>query len=461
MAAVQSPDREFWTSRLTFLLASIGFAAGLGNIWRFPYLVGENGGSAFIVVYLLFAFGIGVPMVMSEWAIGRGSRDSSSASGSLRSVARLNGRSQAWGYVGGTGVLAVFMLMLFYTVIAGWTLHYLISGLSGGFNGIDAAGSTQLFDDLLGDPVRMAFWHTVVVLFTVYVNSLGLHAGIENATRILMPALFVSLAVMVVYAAVAGDFGSAAGFMLKADFSRITPEVMLIALGQAFFSIGIAMAVMITYGSHLGPGTSIPRNAFIVVGADILVALLAGFAIFPLVFAYGLSPDAGTGLVFQTLPIAFGELPAGRWISSIFFLLLFAAAATSCIGNFAPVVAWTKEKLSLSQAKSAALAGAVMWLLGLLSVLSFNLLSDFHPLAFIDRFGDKTIFDSLEYVMSNILLPAGAFMTAVFMGWAVSADFARDSMGLESALGFRIWRFLMRYVVPVAIGLLFVFSVGG
>lgn len=461
MAGIQSTVRETWSSRTTFLLASIGFAAGLGNIWRFPYLVGENGGSAFIIVYLLFAFGIGVPMVISEWAIGRGSLESSSASASLRSLARQNGRSAAWGTVGGIGVLAVFMLMLFYTVITGWTLDYLVSGLSGSFSRIDAEGSTRLFEELLGDPLRLAFWHTVVVLTTVYVNSRGLHAGIEKATGILMPALFASLAVMVVYAMLVGDFGRTMAFMFKADFSRITPEVMLIALGQAFFSIGIAMAVMITYGSHLDRGTSIPGNAFIVVGADILVALLAGLAIFPVVFAHGLDPGAGTGLVFQTLPIAFGELPAGRWISSIFFLLLFAAALTSCIGNFAPVVAWTKETFSLSRARAAALAGTVLWLLGLFSVFSFNLLRDFHPLGFIDRFAGRTIFDSLEYVVSNVLLPFGALMTAVFIGWRVSAASARSAIGVGNTAAFRAWRFLMRYVVPVAIGLLFVFSIKG
>jgi NSS family neurotransmitter:Na+ symporter len=271
---------------MTFLMASIGFAVGLGNIWRFPYVVGENGGSAFVLVYLLFAFGIGVPLVMAEWTIGRRGSGAASASGSVREVARQSGASIAWGKVGSLAVLAVFMLMLFYTVIAGWTMDYLVRAASGAFQGINAERSKAMFDNLMANPLRLGFWHTVVVLLTVYINSRGLKGGIEKAVNILMPALFVSLLLMVGYASVIGDFGAAVDFLLTPDFSRLKADTMLMALGQAFFSIGIAMAVMITYGSYLDRQTSIPRNAFIVVGADTLVALLAGFAIFPLVFAH-------------------------------------------------------------------------------------------------------------------------------------------------------------------------------
>lgn len=460
MAAPQQGSvTENWSSRLSFLMASVGFAVGLGNIWRFPYIVGENGGSAFIFVYLLFAFGIGVPLVMSEWTIGRYGSGAASASGSIRSVARQGGVSERWGAVGGIAVLAVFMLMLFYTTVAGWTLDYFVLGLTGEFNGIDAARSQVIHEELLIDPVRMAFWHTVVVVLTVYINSRGLHAGIERAVNILMPALFVSLVLMVVYGAFVGDLSRTIEFLLTPDFSRLSADAMLVALGQAFFSIGIAMAVMITYGSYLNRETSIPANAFIVVGADTLVALLAGFAIFPLVFAHGMAPDTGTGLVFQTLPIAFGQLPAGQLFSSIFFLLLMAAAITSCIGNFAPVVAWTEERLDVSHAKASLIAGFALWLLGLGSVFSFNLLADAHPLAFIPGFEERTIYDSLDYVMSNVLLPVGAFLTAVFIGWVVSSKLTRGEMGLPDGSGFKLWLFLIRFVVPVALAVIFIASV--
>ena len=322
------PDasQPIWSSRLTFIMASVGFAVGLGNIWRFPYIVGENGGSAFILIYLAFAVLIGVPLVMAEWTIGRRAHDAASASGSFRGVARQSGASTKWGNVGGIAVLAVFMLMLFYTTIAGWTMDYFVRAASGAFHGITSEASALAYDDLMSSPLRLVFWHTVVVVLTVYINSRGLHGGIEKAVNFLMPALFASLVLMVAYAAVVGDMRAAADFLLSPDFSRVNGETLLIALGQAFLSIGIAMAVMITYGSYLDNSTSIPQNAFIVVGADTLVAMMAGFAIFPLVFQHGMAPNAGEGLVFQTLPVAFGDLPAGSLFASIFFFLLIAAA---------------------------------------------------------------------------------------------------------------------------------------
>ena len=460
-APAQDGGQENWSSRLTFLMASVGFAVGLGNIWRFPYVVGENGGSAFVLIYLLFAFGIGVPLVMAEWTIGRRGSGAMSASGSVREVAKQSGRSTAWGSVGGLAVLAVFMLMLFYTVVAGWTMDYLVRAASGAFENITAERSEAMFDGLMADPWRLGFWHTIVVLLTVYINSRGLKGGIEKAVNILMPALFVSLLLMVGYAGYVGDFGAAVDFLLTPDFSRVTPNTLLMALGQAFFSIGIGMAVMITYGSYLDKETSIPRNAFIVVGADTLVAMLAGFAIFPLVFAHQLAPNSGAGLVFQTLPIAFGDLPGGQIFGSIFFLLLIAAAITSCIGNFAPVVAWTEEKFSISHAKAAQLSGFVMWLLGLGTVFSFNLLSDFHPLSFIDRLDGKTIYDSLDYVMANVLLPVGAFLTAIFIGWFASKDSIREEMGLPEGWAFSTWRTLIRFVVPAAVAIIFAVSMAG
>ena len=460
-APATSGTQEQWSSRLTFLMASVGFAVGLGNIWRFPYVVGENGGSAFVLVYLAFAFGIGVPLVMAEWTIGRRGAGAASASGSIRDVATQSGVSSSWGNVGGIAVLAVFMLMLFYTVIAGWTMDYFVRAASGAFTGVTAARSQQMFDGLMADPLRLGFWHTVVVVVTVYINSRGIHAGIEKAVNILMPALFISMLLMVGYSLTVGDMGAAVEFLLTPDFSQVTPDTMLMALGQAFFSIGIAMAVMITYGSYLDKDTSIPQNAFIVVGADTLVALLAGFAIFPLVFAHGMAPDSGTGLVFQTLPIAFGDLPGGQIFSSIFFFLLIAAAITSCIGNFAPVVAWTEEKFNLSHARAALVAGFALWVLGFGSVLSFNLLSEFHPLSFIGRFEGMTIYDNLDYVMSNVLLPVGAFLTSIFIGWFATNDSIRQEMGLSDGLAYKSWRILIRFVVPVAVAIIFVASITG
>lgn len=456
MAAPASDNTPLiWSSRLTFLMASVGFAVGLGNIWRFPYVVGENGGSAFILIYLGFAVLIGVPLVMAEWTIGRRANEAASASGSFRGVARQSGASAHWGAVGGIAVLAVFMLMLIYTTIAGWTMDYFVRAASGAFDGITGEASRVAYEDLMSSPMRLIFWHTVVVILTVYINSRGLHGGIEKAVNILIPALFVSLVLMVGYAAVVGDMGATARFLLTPDFSKVTGETLLIALGQAFFSIGIAMAVMITYGSYLDRRTSIPQNAFIVVGADTLVALMAGFAIFPLVFQHGLAPNAGEGLVFQTLPVAFGALPAGSLFASIFFFLLIAAAVTSCIGNFAPVVAWTEERFGMSHSRAAFTAGFAMWFLGLGSALSFNLLSSFHPLDFIPMLEGKTIFAAVDFIMANTLLPIGALLTAVFIGWVAKREGVREEIGLPDGLAFRAWLALVRFVIPVALAIVF------
>jgi NSS family neurotransmitter:Na+ symporter len=437
-------------------MASVGFAVGLGNIWRFPYVVGENGGSAFILVYLAFALLIGVPLVMAEWTIGRRAGDAASASGSFRGVARQCGASSNWGAVGGMAVLAVFMLMLFYTTIAGWTLDYFVRAASGAFEGITTEASGAAYEALMASPLRLVFWHTVVVILTVYINSRGLHGGIEKAVNLLMPALFFSLVLLVLYAFVVGDMGATIRFLLTPDFSKVTGETLLMALGQAFLSIGIAMAVMITYGSYLGPDTSIPQNAFIVVGADTLVALMAGFAIFPLVFQHGMSPNAGEGLVFQTLPVAFGALPAGSLFASVFFLLLIAAAITSCIGNFAPVVAWTEETFGMSHARAAITSGFAMWLLGIGSVLSFNVLSDFYPLGFLPLFEGKTIFSTIDFIMANAFLPIGALLTAVFIGWVASRDGIREEMGLSDGFGYRLWLLLIRFVIPIALSVVFI-----
>lgn len=446
-----------WSTRLTFILAAVGFAVGLGNIWRFPYITGENGGGAFVLIYLVCAFGIGVPLVMSEWAIGRRAGRSGSASSSFGELAVRNGLTQHWAAVGGMAIIAVFMIMLTYTVVTGWTIGYFVQAATGTFHAMDAAASKGVFDQLMGNPLRLAFWHTLVVAVIMFVNSRGLKNGIEKAVRILMPSLFVCLVIMVFYSAAVGNLGAAAAFLFTPDFSQVSGQTVLLALGQAFFSIGVAMAVMVTYGSYLDKSTSIKTNAFIVIFADTAVALLAGLAIFPLVFAHGVEPSAGTGLVFQVLPVAFGELPGGQLFGAIFFLLLIAAALTSCIGNFEPVVAWTEEKLSISRAKAVALAGGAMWLLGLLSVFSLNLLKDFHPLDFFALFEGKTIYGTLDYVSASILLPLGGLLTALFVGWRLPAIEMVEELGL-SKLGFKAWQLLVRFIVPAAI--LWVFVAG-
>ena len=459
MAAIAGEGKiENWSSRLTFLMASIGFSVGLGNIWRFPYVTGENGGAAFVLVYLACALCIGVPLVMSEWAIGRRAKNAASAAGSFKEVAQQNNLSPRWSGVGGMAIVAVFMMMLTYTVITGWTLDYFTMAVVGEFKGINAEQSKVGFNELMSDPMRLLFWHSLVIVIIMLVNARGLKGGIEKAVSILMPSLFVCLIIMVIYAALVGDFSAAVDFLLTPDFSQITGETFLLALGQAFFSIGIAMAVMVTYGSYLPKEASIAQNAFIVVFADTLVAMLAGFAIFPLVFAHGLTPDAGAGLVFQVLPIALGDLPGGQLFTAIFFLLLIAAAFTSCIGNFEPIIAWVAEKFSFSRKKATFVSGLVMWLLGISSVLSLNLIKEFQPFGFISLLEGKTIFESLDYISASILLPIGGFLTAIFVGWRIPAKEMQAELGLKKS-AFLAWQVLIRYLVPVAIAIVFISGV--
>ncbi|BAJ04292.1 sodium-dependent transporter [Shewanella violacea] len=452
--ATSISNNNNWSSRLTFLLASIGFSVGLGNIWRFPYITGENGGGAFVLIYLACALCIGVPLVMSEWAIGRQTKQAASAATSFKLLATDNNLSPQWSKVGAMAILAVFMMMLTYTVITGWTLDYFTMAIAGEFVGINSQESKQHFESLMASPVRLIFWHTLVVIIIIMVNIRGVQAGIEKAVTVLMPALFICLIAMVCYAAMVGDMSATVDFLLKPDFSQVSGQTFLLALGQAFFSVGIAMAVMVTYGSYLDPKTSIASNAIIVVVADTLVAMLAGFAIFPLVFSNGLTPDTGTGLVFQVLPIALSDLPGGQIFSGIFFLLLIAAAFTSCIGNFEPIIAWTSDRFKLGRAKATLLSGLTIWLLGIGSVLSLNQLSGYHPLALLPFLENKTIFESLDYISASILLPLGGLLTAIFVGWRLPPATMQAALGLNKS-SFRVWQLLIRYLIPVAITLVF------
>jgi NSS family neurotransmitter:Na+ symporter len=445
---------EHWSSRLTFLLAAIGFAVGLGNIWKFPYVAGQNGGSAFVIIYLVVVFCIGAPLVAAELMIGR--RGGMSPVPSLRRVAAEAGASRHWGLVGVIALLATFMILTFYTVVAGWAADYLFRALIGAFRGITAEQSTEMFNGLLATPWRLAFWQIVIVAVTVFISSRGIARGIERASLILMPMLFAILVLLAIYGMTTGGFAEAARFMLEPDFSEVGPNTVLVAIGQAFFSVGVAMGGMMTYGAYLPKDIHVMRSSLIIVSADTLVALVAGLAIFPIVFGFGLSPAEGTGLVFLTLPIAFGTMPFGGIIAVLFFVLLVAAALTSTLANLEPLVSWAEERKGVSRQRATVVAGILILAVGSGSVLSFNHWSDFHPLGFMTVFENMTIYDATDYIASNVLLPLGGMLTAVFAGWFMTRDAAREELGIRRLAVFRIWRFLIRYVAPVAIGLMLV-----
>ena len=437
---------EQWSSRLGFLLAAVGFAVGLGNIWRFPYVMGQNGGSAFLFIYLACALGIGLPLLISELTIGR--RGRSSPSGSIRAVAAESGTSARWGAFGTLAVFCVFIILSYYTVLSGWTFDYFVRAASGSFEGVGSNESNEMFAGLMNNPGRLLFWHTLVNVIVIVIVRRGVQAGIEKAVKVLMPALFAALVVMVIYGAVAGDMASALKFMLEPDFSKVTRQTVMVAIGQAFFSIGIGMAALITFGAYLPKEISIPKSATIIIVADTAVALLAGFAIFPLVFAFGLEPSAGAGLIFQTLPLAFGQMPGGQIFGAIFFILLIAAALSSCIGCAEAVVSWVDERFGIKREKGVLLTVGAAWAVGVLTIMSMGDWSEYYPLDFIPAFEGKTIFDSLDFLAANILLLIGGLLISVFIGWFVPKQIKLDEIGVDEGLFFNFWQFMIRFVIP-------------
>jgi NSS family neurotransmitter:Na+ symporter len=437
---------EQWSSRWGFLLAAVGFAVGMGNIWRFPYVLGENGGSAFLFIYLAFALGIGLPLLVTEITIGR--RGQSSATGSYRAVAEACGRSSAWGLVGTLGIFCAFVILSYYTVISGWTLDYFVKAASGTLEEIDAESSNAMFSGLLNNPWRLLFWNTAVHLLIIFVIRRGVQEGIERAVKVLMPALFVSLLVMVIYGVVAGDMVRALKFLLEPDFSKVTFSTAMMAIGQAFFSIGIGMGSLVVFGAYMPKDFSIARSSTAVILLDTGVAVVAGLAIFPLVFQYGLDAGSGAGLIFQTLPMAFGQMPGGQIFGSIFFILLISAALSSCIGLAEGVVNWVDEHWGISRKKGILYVVGAAWSLGILTIISLGEWSDFYPLDFVPSYGGRSIFSALDHLAANNLLLLGAALSAIFFGWLVPKALKLEELNVPDGPMFGLWRFLIRFVIP-------------
>jgi len=437
-----------WSSRLAFILAATGSAVGLGNIWRFPYITGENGGGAFVIVYLVCVLAIGVPIMMAEIMLGRRGRQS--PMNTMASLAHDEGRSKLWKGLGWWGVLGGFMILSFYSVVAGWTLAYVFRMGSGMFTNATADGVGSIFGQFVSDPERLLAWHTIFMVMTIIVVSRGVKSGLEKAVRYLMPMLFIMLIGMVFYAMNTGYFGNAISYLFEPDFSKLSAEVILTAMGQAFFSLSLGMGAIMIYGSYLPKQTSIGRTTFIVAGMDTLVAILSGLAIFPIVFAYGLQPEQSVGLVFKTLPIAFGQMPGGLLFGTLFFVLLSFAAWTSAISLLEPAVTWLVENHGMNRVMASAWSGLAAWLLGVVALLSLNIWSD-HTL-----FG-KNAFDLMEFATTNIMLPLGGLMIALFAGWMMRHESTMDELHIQDRLhlGYRLWQFLVRFIAPLAV--LFIF----
>ncbi|OOZ41758.1 sodium-dependent transporter [Solemya pervernicosa gill symbiont] len=447
-----------WSSRWVFVLAATGSAVGLGNIWKFPYITGENGGGAFVLVYLLCIAVIGVPTMMAEIMLGR--RGRRSPINTMRHLAEEEGRNGAWKYLGWAGVAAGFLILSYYSVIAGWALAYFFRTAAGVFTGQTADGVGSIFSSLISDPERLITWHTIFMVMTTVVVARGVKGGLEKAVRYLMPALFILLIILVGYAMNTGAFQQGLEFLFTPNFDKITADGVLIAMGHAFFTLSLGMGAIMVYGSYLPQKASIAKTTVMIAIADTVVALLAGMAIFPIVFANGLEPGAGPGLIFQTLPIAFGQMPGGELFGSIFFMLLVFAAWSSAISLIEPMVAYQVENMGMNRIKAASWTGMTAWLLGLATVFSFNIWSEVKPLSMFETFADKTIFDLLDYLTSNIMLPLGGLLIALFAAWQMSRASSLDELAMKDGFFFKVWRVLIRYVTPVAVSIVFLNAIG-
>ena len=441
-----SGSGEQWSSRLGFLLATVGFAVGMGNIWRFPYQLGENGGSAFLIVYLACALAIGLPLLITELSIGR--RGRASASQSVINVAQESSRGKGWGFIGDLGIFCAFVILSYYTVLSGWTVDYLVKAATGTFDGVDANVTGEMFSALLANPWLLMFWNTIIHLMIIVVIRNGVQSGIERAMKILMPMLFTAMIIMMLYGVFAGDMVQTLRFLLEPDFSKISFGSLMAAIGQAFFSIGIGMGGLIVFGSYMPKDFSIPRSSVAVIFMDTGVAVLAGFAIFPLVFQYGLNPGGGPGLIFQTLPLAFGQMPGGQIFGSIFFVLLISAALSSCLGLAEGVTNWLDEHMNVPRARGVLYVTGAAWVLGIASILGFSVWKDVRLLEFIPSYRGLDIFDTLDTLAANNLLLIGGSLSAIFFGWMVPKALKLDEMGVNDSLFFAFWRFMIRFVIP-------------
>jgi NSS family neurotransmitter:Na+ symporter len=437
-----------WSSGLTFILAAVGAAVGLGNIWKFPFVAGVSGGGAFVLVYLVCVVVVAIPVLIAELLIGRCGNGSPPVA--MRNVAKDAGRSGLWSIVGYMGMLVGYLIATYYSVIAGWTLVYIFKAANG-FGGAGAADVAQQFDALLADPKTMTIWHTIFMCLAVLIVARGLRGGIERVVKLLMPALFVMLVVMIGYAAVAGDFAAGVSFLFSFDFSKITGETVLNAIGQAFFSISVAMGLMMVYGAYVPKDVSLTRSAIIIAAADTMIALLAGLMIFPIVFANGLDPAEGAGLIFKTLPTAFVDMPGGAVFGALFFLLLAFAAVTSIIAIIEPIVAYAEDRWHMSRKLGCAVFGVLGWAIGVATVLSFNVWSDVTPLAMFSAFEGKTIFNLIDYFTANILMPVGAILISLFVGWRMKPELLEGDLSFYHPWLYKTWLWSIRVVVPLAI----------
>ncbi|WP_069384264.1 sodium-dependent transporter [Halomonas caseinilytica] len=439
-----------WLGRWGFVLAATGSAVGLGNVWKFPYMTGEYGGAAFVLVYLVCILSVGVPVMMTEIALGR--RGRGSPIDAIRRMASESGRSSAWSLLGWMAMLCGFMILCFYVVVAGWSFAYLWKMLSGGLAGSSVDDMVAIFSANNANPWSLGAWSTVVAVATMVIVGKGVQSGIEKSVSWMMPGMVIMLLIMIGYGAFSGGFGDALRFLFAFNASSLSSEGMLAAMGHAFFTLSLASGAILTYGSYLPREASIGRTTLTVAVADTLVALMAGLAIFPVIFANGMEPGSGPGLIFMSLPLAFQAMPLGTLFGILFFVMLSMAALTSSISMVEATVSWLTDNKGLSRRAASWGTGIVLWVISTLAMLSFNVGAEWTLLG-------KHFFDWLDFLTSRLMMPLGGLGMALLAGFVLKSETLREELGL-SPLAHGLWLFMVRYVSPLGILLIFVDALG-
>ena len=461
-SARHAPHREHWSSRLAFILAAAGSAVGLGNIWKFPYVTGTNGGGWFVLIYLLAVLAVALPIMVAEILLGRTAQRSPVAA-----FRALDGDHSPWQSVGWLGVAAAFVILSYYSVVAGWTLHYSWLALSQGLEGLDAQAVQALFGEVYADPGINLFWHGLFMLLTIGIVAAGVHRGVERWTRILMPLLFFMILALVVRAAGTEGFGSAIRFVFGAHGDKLTPAGVLEAVGHSFFTLSLGMGAMLTYGSYMRAKDDVVSTSLAVGGLDTVISLMACMMIFPIIFDAGLEPSAGPGLVFISLPIAFGQLPGGALWALVFFVLLAVAALTSAISLLEVAVSHTVDVHGWRRRRATVVIGGLIFVLGIPSALSggSRLFGGDVAAATAVLFGEgkgKNWVDLFNYLASNWMLPIGGFGIALFVAWRMGGAAREQAFKAGSHLArlYWGWVWLLRYVVPAGVVAVFLHAVG-
>ena len=446
MGYIDFSNRGSFGSKFGVIAAAAGSAIGLGNIWRFPYVVGENGGGAFLIFYLGFIVLIGMPVMLSEFIIGR------KAQRNPYGAFQVLKPGKPWYLVGLMGVLSAFLILAFYSTVAGWTLDYLYESVRNSFHAKNPGQLDAMFNNFISDNYKPVFWQFLFMLLTAGIVIAGVEKGIERYAKILMPLLLVIIIILCIRAVTLPKAGEGLSFLFKPDFSKINANTILEALGQAFFSLSIGMGALITYGSYISKKDNISSSAAIVSGADTLIAIIAGIAIFPAVFAFGIQPDSGPDLVFKVLPNIFLQMPGGYYFSIIFFILLTVAALTSSISLLEVAVAFFVEHTKMNRLLCTIIATVIITALGIFCSLSFGLMSDFSILG-------KSIFDLFNDTTANIFLPLGGFFIVLFVGWFLPLKEVYNELSNDGTLKaslFWVFMVIIRFIAPIAIAAVFI-----